>query len=331
MLATLVEGPFDDPRWLYEIKWDGYRAVAFIADSKAKLVSRNQNELTADFPEIASEMGRLRIENAVIDGEVVALDEKGRPSFSLMQQRTGMTSPGKRGARDQSVPIVYYAFDLMYLNGFDVTRADLEERKRLLQQILPQGTGIIRYSDHFLEQGKALFGVAREKGLEGIVAKLRSSCYLQKRSRDWLKIKITQEQECVICGYTEPQGSREYFGSIVLGLYSKQGKLVHVGQAGTGFTSASQAALWKKLKALETDVNPFGHKIDSARRPHWLEPELVAQIKFTEWTHEGESGEIKMRAPVYLGLRKDKDPRECVFELPKRADPIVREAEEAAR
>lgn len=330
MLATLVEEPFDDPQWLFEVKWDGYRAVAFVNDGRARLVSRNQNELTGEFPEIAQAMQDLPVENAIIDGEVVALDEEGRPSFSLMQQRTGMTSPGNRGPRNRSLPIVYYTFDLLYLNGHNLMAGPLEQRKALLQQIIPTEKGFLRYSDDYAEQGTALFGVARDKGLEGIVAKLRTGAYVQKRSREWLKIKITRRQECVIAGYTDPRGSRENFGSIVLGLYDENGKLVHVGNAGSGFTGSTHAALWKKLHALETDKNPFGEKIESTRRPHWIKPELVAELKFSEWTHEGERGGIKMRAPIYQGLRLDKKPRECVFEFPRHTQAEVRKAEEEA-
>jgi len=330
MLATLVEEPFDDPQWLYEVKWDGYRAVAFINDGQTRLVSRNQNELTGEFREIAQAMEDLPVENAIVDGEVVALDEEGRPSFSLMQQRTGMTSPGTRGPRNRSLPIVYYAFDLLYLNGQNLMASPLEQRKALLQQIIPADKGFLRYSDHYPEQGTALYTVARDKGLEGIVAKLRTGPYVQKRSREWLKIKITRRQECVIAGYTDPKGSRENFGAIVLGLYDENGKLVHVGNAGSGFTGSTHAALWKKLHALETDKNPFGEKIESTRKPHWIKPELVAEIKFSEWTHEGERSGIKMRAPIYQGLRLDKKPRECVFEFPRHTQAEVRKAEEEA-
>jgi bifunctional non-homologous end joining protein LigD len=329
MLATLVEEPFDDPQWIYEVKWDGYRAVAFIRNGKATLVSRNQNDLTDEFPEISDAMGELKVESAIIDGEVVALDEQGRPSFSLMQQRTGMTHPGTRTARDRGVPIIYYAFDLLYLNGHNLMAVELERRKELLQQMIAPGS-FLRYSDHYPEQGKALYGVARDKGLEGIVAKLRSGVYVQKRSREWLKIKITRRQECVIAGYTDPRGARENFGSLVLGLYDQKGKLVHVGNAGSGFTEATHAAMWKRLHAIATDKNPFPGKVESTRKPHWVKPELVAEIKFSEWTHEGESGGIKMRAPIFQGLRFDKKPRECVFEFPRSTQTEVSKAEEHA-
>lgn len=332
MLATLVEKPFDDQQWLFEVKWDGYRALSFIRDGSVRLLSRNQNEMTGEFPEIAQALSEIQVEEAILDGEVVALDDQGRSSFSLMQQRTGMTKPGKaRGAKDQTVPIVYYVFDLLYLGGYDVMRVPLEQRKELLAQIVPRGAGLLRYSDHYVGGGLALFEVARDKGLEGIIGKLRAGPYLQKRSREWLKIKITHRQECVICGYTDPRGTREYFGSLILGLYDKEGRLVHVGNVGTGFTQSSQAALFRQLESLLTEENPFGRKIDTGgRRAHWLKPQLMAEIKFTEWTHEGESGEIKLRAPVFEGLRFDKKPQECVLELPKvTADEVKRaEAEE---
>lgn len=333
MLATLVEKPFDDQQWLFEVKWDGYRAVTFIRDGGVRLLSRNQNDMTGEFPEIAQALSAIEVREAIFDGEVVALDDQGRSSFSLMQQRTGMTKPGKvRGAKDRTVPIVYYVFDLLYLRGFNLMRVPLEQRKELLAQIVPRGDGLLRYSDHYIGGGLALFEVARDKGLEGIIGKLRAGPYLQKRSREWLKIKITRRQECVICGYTDPRGTREHFGSLILGLYDKQGKLAHVGNVGTGFTQSSQAALFKQLQSLLTEKNPFGREIDTASRPaHWLKLELVAEIKFTEWTHEGESGEIKMRAPVFEGLRLDKKPQECVFELPKATGKEVRAAEEEER
>ena len=330
MLATLVEEPFDDEQWLFEIKWDGYRAISHLQSGKAELLSRNQNDLTVEFPEIARALGQIPVDSAIFDGEIVALDEQGRSSFSLMQQRTGLTKPGKgRGAKDLSVPIVYYVFDLLHLEGYNIMRVPLEQRKELLAQIIPRGGGLLRYSDHHLAEGKPLFVVAQEKGLEGIIAKLRSGLYLQKRTREWLKVKVSRRQEAVICGYSEPRGSREYFGSLILGLYDRNGRLVHVGNVGTGFDRKSQAALWKQLKKLETDENPFSKKVDTGGRvAHWLKPELVAEIKFAEWTHADEFGEVKMRAPVFVGLRTDKKPKECVFEFPRPTGEEVEKAEQ---
>jgi bifunctional non-homologous end joining protein LigD len=311
MLATSVNDPFDDPEWLFEIKWDGYRAIAFIAKGKVRLVSRNQNDLTAQYPELHGIPSSIKAETAILDGEIAALDEQGRSSFSLMQQRTGIRSGGRRTASRQDISVLYYVFDLLYLDGYDLRRVSLEERKDLLAKITGLD-GPVRYSDHF-SQGKALFDVAKQKGLEGILAKRRSSIYEERRTREWLKIKITQTLDCVIGGYTDPEGSRAYFGSIVLGLYDNKAELIHIGQAGTGFDEAMLKQVWQALKKLETKRSPFPHGVEALRTVHWVKPELVAEIKFTEWTHESAEGGMKLRAPVFLRLREDKDPKECVL------------------
>jgi bifunctional non-homologous end joining protein LigD len=310
MLATSVEKPFDDAEWLFEIKWDGYRAVSFLQDGKVRLVSRNQNELTGEFPELRELSKLIKAKSAVLDGEVVALDEQGRASFSLMQQRTGIRKGGRRVGARRELQIVYYLFDLLYLDGYDLRQVALEQRKQALAQIVAP-SDLVRYSDHF-PQGLALFEVAKQKGLEGILAKKRLSHYEERRSREWLKIKVTQTVDCVVGGYTDPEGSRQYFGSIVLGLYDKKGRLIHVGQAGTGFNQAMLKEIWQVLKELETSRNPFYGDVDAAH-VHWAKPECVAEIKFTEWTHETVEGGMKLRAPVFLGLREDKDPKECTF------------------
>ena len=310
MLATSIERPFDDPEWLFEIKWDGYRAVSFLQDGKVRLVSRNQNELTGEFPELNELSKLIKAKNAVLDGEVVALDEQGRASFSLMQQRTGIRKGGRRVGARRELQIVYYIFDLLYVDGFDLRRVELEQRKQVLAQIIAPSE-LVRYSDHF-PQGLALFEVAKQKGLEGILAKKRASHYEERRSREWLKIKVTQTIDCVVGGYTDPEGSRQYFGSIVLGLYDEKGRLIHVGQAGTGFNQAMLKEIWQVLKELETNRSPFYGDVDAAH-VHWVKPERVAEIKFTEWTHETTEGGMKLRAPVFLGLRGDKDPKECTF------------------
>jgi bifunctional non-homologous end joining protein LigD len=314
MLATPVDEPFDGPEWLFEIKWDGYRAVAFIEAGKVRLVSRNQNDLTPRYPELKDLPEFVKAKQAILDGEVVALDEQGRASFSLMQQRTGFRPHGRKAAANADVPVLYYAFDLLYLEGYDLRRVPLEERKRQLASILVVGDSL-RYSDHYEKEGKALFEIARQKGLEGILAKKRDSPYLEHRTREWLKIKITHRLECVIGGYTEPEGSRAYFGSIVLGLYDKKGRLIHVGQAGSGFDQKSLAEIWKLLKKLETKQNPFYGEVEALRKVTWVKPELVAEIEYAEWTH-GAAGSStpKLRAPVFLGLRDDKAPKDCVLE-----------------
>ncbi len=319
MLATLIDRPFDSDEWLYEVKWDGYRAVAFLDGKSMRLVSRNQNDFTAAYPELRDLSGRVKARTAILDGEVVALDDEGRSSFSLMQQRTGVGEGGRRIRKTRAdIPIAYYIFDLLYLDGYDLMQVDLELRKELLQSII-SANELVHYSDHYVGQGTALFKAAAQRGLEGIVAKHRTSCYEQKRSREWLKIKIVRRQECVIGGFTDPRGSRENFGSLVLGLYDDKGRLLPVGQAGSGFTAQTHADMWKRLQPLETARSPFLGKVESDRRVHYIKPELVAEIKFTEWTHEGQSGAVKMRAPVFEGLRLDKKPSECKFERAEHA------------
>lgn len=332
MLATSVEEAFDNNEWLFEIKWDGYRSVVFFGEDgkrSLRMVSRNQNDQTDEFRELHTIADQLNCSDCIIDGEIVAVDENGQASFSLIQQRSGLSLEGKRRSPDRNVFIMYYAFDLLYLNGYSLMRVDLEKRKELLAQVI-RSSQRLKVSEHFIGKGKALLEAARQQKIEGIVAKRRRSCYIQKRSSEWLKIKITQRQECVIGGYTDPRGSRENFGSVVLGLYDKQGRLIPVGQAGSGFTHASHAGMWEKLHKLDTRQNPFFGKVDSPRKVHYVKPELVAEIKFTEWTHESGEGGLKMRAPVFQGLRDDKDPRECVFEPRKSTSDEVRKAEGGA-
>jgi bifunctional non-homologous end joining protein LigD len=314
MLATSIDEPFDGEDWLFEIKWDGYRAVAFLENGKARLVSRNQNELTARYPELKDLAKSVKAKTAILDGEVVALDEQGRASFSLMQQRTGFRPGGRRAATNADVPVLYYVFDLLYLDGYDWRKLPLEERKKKLASILITGDAV-RYSDHYERQGKALFEMACQKGLEGILAKKRDSFYQERRSSEWLKIKIRHRLEAVIGGYTEPEGSRMNFGSVVLGLYDKQGRLIHVGQAGSGFNQKSLAEIWKLLKKRETKKNPFYGEVEALRKVFWVKPELVAEIEYAEWTEGASHGSgPKLRAPVFLGLRDDKDPKECLLE-----------------
>jgi bifunctional non-homologous end joining protein LigD len=278
-----------------------------------RLVSRNQNDLTAQFLELGRLPQFVSAQRAILDGEIVALDEEGRPSFSLMQQRTGF-QPGKRRlARREGVPVIYDAFDLLYLDGLDLRRVTLEQRKQLLKDRIKVGE-VIQFSDHYAEKGLDLFKAAKQRGLEGIVAKKRTSTYEERRSRDWLKIKITQRQECVIGGYTDPEGSREYFGALVLGLYDPQKRLIHVGQVGTGFDEKMLKEMFGRLQPLKTKQNPFYGEIGGLRKVQLVHPELVAEIKFAEWTHESAEGGMKLRAPVFMGLRFDKSAEECRLE-----------------
>jgi bifunctional non-homologous end joining protein LigD len=312
MLASVIEKPFDDPNWLFEIKWDGYRAVSFIEDGDVRLVSRNQNDLSPRYPELQDLPKFVHGKTVILDGEVVVLDEQGRPSFSLMQQRTGIRAHGRQVVPRHDLPIFYYVFDILYLEGYDLRRVRLDERKRVLRQVIRDGD-ILRFSDHYAGEGVALFNAAQEKGLEGIIAKKRNSCYEERRTHEWLKIKITQTIDCVIGGYTDPEGARQYFGSLVLGLYNGKKQLIPVGNAGTGFDQATLKRISAVLQEVESGKNPFTGSVEP-KNVHWVKPLRVAEVKFSEWTHETSEGGLKLRAPVFMGLRDDKNPEDCTFE-----------------
>ena len=311
MLATPIDEPFEDPDWLFEIKWDGYRALSFIEQGKLRLLSRNQNDFTSQFPEFEELPHAVQADSAILDGEIVALDEKGRASFSLMQQRTGFRERGRRTAGRSDVAITYYVFDLIYLDGYDLRRVGLETRKQVLERILST-TEIVRYSEHFRERGIALFQAAEQQGLEGILGKRRRSFYEERRSREWLKIKVTKTIECVIGGYTDPEGSRVNFGSLVLGLYNQKKQLIHVGNVGSGFDHRSLDEVQAVLQPLATDHDPFAGPVEG-RNVHWVKPERVVEVKFTEWTHETREGGVKLRAPVFVRLRPDKSAKQCTL------------------
>jgi len=314
MLAESIEKPFDGEDWLFEIKWDGYRAIAFIENGKVRLVSRNQNELTPRYPELNDMASFIKAKNAILDGEVVALDEDGRASFSLMQQRTGFRPGGRRGAANADIPVLYYAFDLLYLDGQDWRRVALEERKKKLAALIISGDAL-RFSDHYEKHGKAIFEIAQQRKLEGILAKKKASFYEERRSHEWLKIKIRQRVDCVVGGYTEPEGTRAHFGSLVLGLYDKGKRLIHVGQVGSGFDQELLNHISKLLEKIETKKNPFHGGVEALRKVSWVKPELVAEVEYAEWTGGTSEGSgPKLRAPVFCGLRDDKDPRECVLQ-----------------
>jgi len=228
-----------------------------------------------------------------------------------MQQRTGIRSHGRQAAPRRDLPIFYYVFDVLYLDGYDLRRVNLDDRKRVLREALRDGE-LVRYSDHYAGQGIALFNAAKERQLEGIIAKKRNSCYEERRTREWLKIKITQTVDCVIGGYTDPEGARQYFGSLVLGLYDKKKQLIHVGNAGTGFNQATLKQISSVLKEIDTPKNPFTGPVEP-KKAHWVKPLRVAEVKFSEWTHETNEGGLKLRAPVFMGLRDDKNPEDCTF------------------
>jgi bifunctional non-homologous end joining protein LigD len=304
MLATSVEAPFDDPKWLFELKWDGYRALARIErDGSVTIASRNGNDFTKKFPELATLADAFSERPLIVDGEIVVLDAQGRPSFGALQERLdrfGRTKPDEH-------PVTFVAFDLLYGNGRDLRGEPLEARKAVLESILT-GKGPVMLSKHVTGDGKQLFATAQEHGLEGIVAKRRSSTYQSRRTRDWVKIKALQGQEVVIGGWTEARGSRKHFGALLAGVY-RDGEFVYVGSVGTGFDDKKLAAIAAKLASLARKTSPFAEKPKTDTVAHWVTPALVAQVTYSEWTRDG-----LMRHPVFVALRSDKDPHEVVRE-----------------
>jgi bifunctional non-homologous end joining protein LigD len=296
MLATLVDAVPTGEGWLYEVKWDGYRAIASVSGGDATLASRRGNDLTERFAAVARAIERaVRTPECVLDGEVCALDEQGRSSFSVMQQGSG--------------PLVYYVFDVLEMDGRPTIDLPLTERRERLEELVDARGGVVRLSDAF-EDGDALFAAAEAQGLEGIIAKKGASRYQPgKRTRDWLKVKTHSEQEFVVAGYTKGKGRRAgRLGSLVLGV-TRGSELVYVGNVGTGFNEAEIEKLVGLLRPLERRTSPFRDvpKMPKVRRDDvvWVEPELVAEVEFAQWTHDGH-----LRAPVYKGLREDKDPAE---------------------
>ncbi|HEY1870877.1 MAG TPA: DNA ligase D, partial [Chitinophagaceae bacterium] len=293
MLATLVDEPFNDANWLFEIKWDGYRAIGSSIKGKTDLYSRNNISFKEKYSPVAEALKDFD-HDVVVDGEIVSLDETGNSRFQYLQN----------WQRYQQGELVYYVFDLLWMDGNNVTELPLLERKKILQQIIP-ANNVILYSDHIEENGKDFFEAAKQKGLEGIMAKNKNSLYeMDVRSRNWLKMKTASRQEAVICGFTMPRASRQHFGSLILGLY-KDNKLVYAGHTGTGFTEKTLKETWDKLKPLVTDRCPFDKKPKTNMPATWVIPQLICEVKFQEWTEEN-----IMRVPVFMGLRSDKKPKE---------------------
>lgn len=294
MLASVADEPFDNDGWIYEIKYDGYRTIAVIDDKQVNLFSRNQLSFNEKFKPIAVELQKIN-HNAVIDGEVV-IEEKGRSDFGLLQsfQKTGKGT------------LKYYVFDILQLDGHDTTQLPLVERKELLKMLLSKyKLETIIYSEHIDAKGIAFFQKAVENQLEGIIAKDGNSPYrVGKRSGEWLKIKSVQSEEAIIIGFTDPKGSRNHFGSLLLGQYNGN-QLEYIGNCGSGFNEASLRELYGQFQKLEIPKSLLAEKITAPGKIHWIKPKLVCQVKFTEWTPDG-----SLRHPVYMGLRVDKKPSE---------------------
>jgi bifunctional non-homologous end joining protein LigD len=309
MLATLVETPPPEPDWLFEIKYDGVRVLASRADDKVELRGRSGQVVTTRYPEVAAALRALPLARFVLDGELVALDDEGRSSFQRLQERMGLTRPADVERARAEVPVGMVAFDALGLDGRDLRRLPLEARKECLKLLVP-ARGVIAYGDHVEGHGAEFLAAACEQRLEGVIAKKRDSLYVSRRSRDWLKIKCLLGQEFVIGGYTVPQGTRAHFGALHLGLY-ENGELVYVSKVGTGFDDKTLALVSEKLRPLARATSPFARGTPTGRGHHWVEPRLVCQVRFTEWTRDG-----GIRHPAFLGVRDDKRPEDCVRESP---------------
>jgi bifunctional non-homologous end joining protein LigD len=322
MLATLVDKAFSNPDWLFETKWDGVRAVCFIKNGNARFVSRNQIQMTAQYPELAGIAASVDATNVILDGEIVALDEQGVSRFQLLQPRLGRKNSGEIGRMMSTTRLAYYVFDVIYLDGFDLTSCLLLDRKATLERILKSSKNV-RYSDHIIGEGEKLYEAIAKVPLEGIIAKRLESTYVQKRSSDWLKIKTSLESEVVVGGYTQPRNSRSYFGALVVGLYS-EGKLHYVAHTGGGFNQKTLERVFKLLQPLKTKGCPFVDAPKTNEPVQWVKPKLVAQVKFSEWT-----ADRRMRHPIFLGLREDKKPEECTFETKVKTSKVLRNRKKA--
>lgn len=295
MLASLEDKPFDNDEWIFEMKWDGYRAIAEWNKKELKLYSRNGLSFVQKYPPVAEAITKLK-HDCVLDGEIVVLNDEGRPRFQMLQEYD----------QDPRHPIHYYVFDLLFLDGKDIRELPLVNRKELLQKLLKGYKGdIIRYSDHVTASGKKFFRHVKKLDFEGMMAKKADSEYhAGVRTREWLKIKHHNNQEAVIVGFTAPRRSRKYFGALILGEF-KGRRLQYIGHTGTGFTHDRLKELWSLMQPLITTQSPFAEKVKVNAPVTWIRPEIVCEIKFTEQTNEG-----ILRHPVFLGLREDKTAKE---------------------
>ena len=312
MLCTLISDPFDDQAWIFEPKFDGQRILGRFDGRKVQLLSRYGHDDTLWFPEIPGALKASLTKPALIDGEIVSLDKNGKPVFRLLQQRFHLRNQEEIRRRANEFPAYFYVFDLLYIERYDIRSLPLIERKNLLREAM-KWSERIRWTEFKSRNGVRLFHEACRRHQEGIIGKRCQSLYVSKRSRDWVKIKCVNEQELVIGGFTDPQGSRAALGALLVGYYEPDGKtLVYAGKVGTGFNQEMLVDLRRRLERLERSQSPF-QKGELPRGPgiHWVKPELVAEIGFTEWTQNN-----MLRHPRFEGLRTDKKAREVRRETP---------------
>ncbi len=303
-LATLADRPPDGDAWLSEIKLDGYRIVCHVDNGKAALLSRRRQDWTSRFPDVAQDAAELPVSQAILDGEVVVYLPDGRSSFQALQNTMNEEHAGR---------LTYVVFDLLYLDGYDLREAALEDRKRILAEIVKPSTNrSLEYLEHVIGDAEPFYRECCKHGLEGAISKLRRQPYRGGRGADWLKSKCLLRQEFVIGGYTDSNSKRRPFGALLVGYHDKAGKLVYAGRVGTGWQDRTMVELSKQLRPLTQKVSPFGAGIAHRNgKTHWVRPELVAEIAFTQWTRDG-----RLRQPSFQGLREDKRPAEVTPETP---------------
>ncbi len=326
MKAVLVDHPFERDGWIFEDKYDGIRALTYIRNGKLEILSRNQKPMTMRYPELHNLPKWVKAKEAILDGEIIVLNQRGTASFQDLQARFGVTNKRVIEKLARTQKIIYFVFDLLYLNGYNLMSAALLERKKALVSIIRE-QDVFKVAPHTTREGTKLFRVAERRHLEGIMAKNGASRYEERRSSEWLKIKTTRRQEAAIVGYTKPQGSREYFGALELALYSGK-HFVPAGKVGTGFDRKLLKELYDKMQPLKTDEPPFDARTIGSRAlgVQWLKPKLVCEVKFTEMTSEG-----SFRHPVFVGPRVDKKPKECTLEAVRDVKYAVSEAEKQER
>ena len=326
MQAALADGPFDSPDWLFEPKLDGIRALAFIEDGAVTLRSRRGLDVTAQYPALAKTIAAQPVSSGILDGEIVALDEHGRPSFERLQQRMNLGGDGDIARADAELPVLFFPFDLLYLDGFDLRRVTLAERIEVLARVLRPGP-LLQPVQSFEADGVAAYEAAVALGFEGVVAKRRDGPYLGgRRSRQWLKVKARRSGDFVVGGWRAGEGARAgSFGALLLGAYDEDGALRYAGRVGSGFSDRALAELRPRLDALASDLDPFADAPPEPGRLTFVRPELVAEVEFANWTGDG-----RLRAPVFVRLRDDKSPSEILREDAVAAPPPATEAHEVA-
>ena len=324
MLATAVDEPFTDKDWVFEVKWDGVRFILFLHKGKAifEIKSRSDKTITQRYPELIEPLNSAINcqESIVLDGELVVLDKHGMPNFQNHQRRMNVDYKADIEKLSREIPATYYIFDILYLDGKKIESLDFVQRRNILSEVI-QKNNRVQVSDFFEENGKEIFNSVKTMNLEGVMAKYKFSKYLQgTRSREWLKIKSIKTQDCVVIGYTRGEGNREnYFGSLLLAVYYGN-KLRFVGHSGSGFDFSQLNEINSKFQQMKIEKCPVDYIPYTNREPVWIEPVLVAEVKFSDWTNEK-----IMRAPIFLRFREDKKPEECILEEEKHTDEFVSE------